>query len=274
MILINGEPENRVRVTDRGLQYGDGVFETIAFRNDIAEFLDAHLQRLTLACDQLNIPFDSLILLQNELNDVLQSLTGSQAIIKIIITRGSGGRGYFADHNAKPSRIISTHPIPNYPKSFSEQGISVRYCQHPLSENKILSGIKHLNRLDQVLARNEWSDPNIAEGIMLDQHGFIIEGTMTNIFIVKSGRLITPSLTRSGVLGVMRAQVINLASNLGFTTKEEQVKKEDFDAADEAFVCNSINGIWPVTYNVNTKINYGNGMMTQKIQHALLAMKK
>lgn len=267
MILVNGKPENRISVLDRGLQYGDGLFETIAFRNGISEFLDAHLQRLILGCERLSIPFKQLEQLRTELAIVYQQL-GDDAVIKIIVTRSSGGRGYFADKNVEPTRIISTHPYPAYPQSYIHLGVTLRLCEQILSENKCLAGIKHLNRLEQVLARNEWDDPDIAEGLMCDNHGNVIEGTMSNVFIVKSGRLYTPDLSTSGVSGIIRGQIIMLTKETDLVVEECVISKQKLFSADEIFVCNSLIGIWPVRKIADTV--YPVGAVTKRLQQALL----
>ena len=269
MILVNGKAEDRINITDRGLQYGDGLFETIAFRQGVAEFIDAHLQRLLAACERLKIPFSQLDLLHKELETVYQSCNGSDCIIKIVITRGSGGRGYLADSNIVPTRIISTHTMPNYPESYSKKGVSVRFCQHKLSENIVLAGLKHLNRLDNVLARNEWTDTSIAEGLMFDQSNHLIEGTMSNVFIVKSQQLITPQLDKSGVAGIMRAQIIKMAKQQGLTISESTLTQDDLTNADEVFVCNSVNGIWPVNSIDDIAKTYTVGPVTQQLQAVL-----
>ena len=274
MILINGEAEDRIIIADRGLQYGDGLFETIAFRNGIAEFIDAHLQRLLLGCKRLNIPFNQIELLQQELDTVYQSLNGPSAVIKIIITRGVGGRGYKSDNSIEPTRIISTHPLPNYPQSFVTDGISVQFCHHLLSENPVLAGLKHLNRLDNVLARNEWDDPMIAEGLMFDQSHHLIEGTMSNVFVVINDQLITPLLNASGVAGIMRATIINIAKQLGLIVKENTLTRDVLISANELFICNSLNGIWPVTKIIDTEITYQHGPITKKLQLHLSEMER
>lgn len=274
MILRNGIADNRINIADRGLQYGDGLFETIAYYDGEAEFVEAHLDRLVAGCERLNIPFQQLEQLRTELTTVYQQLATDNAVIKIIITRGEGGRGYLADSDVEPTRIISTHSYPNYPDSYSQSGVQLRFCQQTLSENKTLAGIKHLNRLEQVLARNEWQDPDIAEGLMCDNHGNIIEGTMSNVFIVKSGQLITPVLTNSGVAGIMRAQIIQLADKQDITVKEREIAKDELAQADELFVCNSVIGIWPVTNIVDTNIKYSIEDVTQMLQQGLEQAKK
>lgn len=272
MIIINGKPENRINISDRGLQYGDGIFETIAYRNGKAEFLEAHLSRLSVGCQRLRIPFQQQTQLQKELAIVLNELADNDAVVKIIISRGSGGRGYLADSNIEPTRIISTYPIPSYSENRTKIGVKVRFCQQRLSENSSLAGIKHLNRLEQVLARNEWHDPAIAEGIMLDQHDHIIEGTMSNLFVVKAAKLMTAELSKSGVAGIIRSQIIALAGANNIDCKEATLTKSTLVNADEVFVCNSIVGLWPVISIVDSKIeyNYSIGKITTQLQGLLL----
>jgi len=272
MILINGRAENRIEITDRGLQYGDGLFETLPYRNGYLEYLDAHLKRLTLGCERLSIPFQHLDLLITELETFCHTLI-DDFVIKIIITRGSGGRGYFAN-NIEPTRIISSHPFPTYPDTYSQLGVSVRLCKHKLSENPILAGIKHLNRLDQVIARNEWDDTTIAEGLMFDQQNNLIEATMSNIFIVKSGQLLTPLLTTSGIVGVMRAEIIRLAIEHDIPVKEVVLTQKDLLNADEVFVCNSVNGLWPVNFITDTQHTYPVGSVTKLCQDLIMQAQK
>jgi 4-amino-4-deoxychorismate lyase len=272
MILINGLHDDKIAISDRGLQYGDGLFETMVYRAGSIEFIDAHFARLIDGCRRLNIEFAQAEKLNNEINIVCQSLTGNDAIIKVIITRGSGGRGYLATSGVEPTRVISTHPLPIYPTHYSQAGIKVRLCTHTLSENVALAGIKHLNRLDQVIARNEWHDADIAEGIMLDCAGNVIEGTMSNVFIVKAGKLLTPVLDKSGVAGVMRSQIISLAAELNISVVEANIHLEDFMAADEIFVSNSVIGLWPVS-EIDNNV-YHVGPVTQNIQYVLQQAKK
>ena len=272
MVLINGLPDDKIAITDRGLQYGDGLFETMAFRAGMIEFLDAHFARLIDGCRRLNIEFTQTEKLSTELKQVCQNLADNDAIIKIIITRGSGGRGYFAASGVEPTRIISTHPLAQYPAHYSQAGVKVRLCTHTLSENAALAGIKHLNRLDQVLARNEWHNTDIAEGIMLDQTSNVIEGTMSNVFLVKAGKLFTPQLDKSGVAGVMRAQIILLAGKLNISVVKTKIHLDDLMAADEVFITNSIIGIWPVSVIDNTV--YLVGPITKSLQCTLQQAKK
>lgn len=272
MVLINGLPDDRIDITDRGLQYGDGLFETMVYRSGTIEFLEAHIERLSEGTKRLRIKFGQVKELRDELNRVCQGLVKDDAIIKIIITRGSGGRGYLAASSVEPTRIISTHPLPAYPPVNSQAGVKVRLCSHTLSENPALAGIKHLNRLDQVLARSEWHDPTIAEGIMLDSNENVIEGTMSNVFMVKSARLLTPKLNKSGVAGIMRGKILDLARGLNIPVVEANIHIDEFMKSDEIFLSNSIIGIWPVL-NVDNML-YSKGQLTQSLQSALDKVRK
>ncbi|RLA00777.1 MAG: aminodeoxychorismate lyase, partial [Gammaproteobacteria bacterium] len=182
-VLVNGKPNDCVPTSDRGLLYGDGVFETIAVKNGQLHFWSEHVRRLQSGCERLGIdPVDETQLMGECRSLIRQS---QQAVIKVIITRGSGGRGYRLPEQARPTRIIQLHEWPDYPASCTERGIKTRICRARLGHNASLAGIKHLNRLEQVLARQEWNDPNIMEGLMLDSDGDLVEGTMSNVFMVK-----------------------------------------------------------------------------------------
>lgn len=265
MILVNGECREHIEVSDRGFQYGDGLFETIAVTNGQPVFLDRHLERLNTGCGRLYIPFPGNELLAFEAQKLCRH--SINAVLKLILTRGSGGRGYRQPDLIQTTRVLSTHPFPEYPGIYKEQGIVARFCNTRLGLNPVLAGIKHLNRLEQVLARAEWTDPDVQEGIMLDINDRIIEGTMTNLFYVKKDSLYTPSLSFSGVAGIMRGIVIALSSDLGISVIEHTFPKDELLSADEIFVCNSIVGIWPVKQIANRCFPVG--MRTRQLQACL-----
>ena len=268
MILINGESKEHIEISDRGFQYGDGLFETIEVRDGQAVFLDAHLERLNSGCQRLYIPFPDVDLLRLEADRLcrqwVHTAHSGRAVLKIIITRGSGGRGYRQPDDIKPTRLLSLHPYPDYPATYLEQGVVARFCITRLGLNSVLAGIKHLNRLEQVMARAEWTDPGIQEGLMLDADGYVIEGTMTNLFYVKDNSLCTAVLARSGVAGIMRGIIIKLAAEQGLSVIEHAFTKEELLAADEIFVCNSIIGIWPVRQIETAQFSVG--PITKNIQ--------
>lgn len=183
-MLVNGEQHDTIAIMDRGFQYGDGLFETIEVRANQPIFLEQHLKRLNADSKRLYLPQIDVDLLHSEIHQLCQNV--GNAVLKIIITRGSGGRGYRQPDVIQPTRILSLYPFPDYPKSYYFDGIVARICKTRLGLNPDLAGIKHLNRLEQVMARAEWNDAAIQEGIMLDFNGRVIEGTMTNLFYVKT----------------------------------------------------------------------------------------
>lgn len=262
MILINGVSKEHIEVTDRGFQYGDGLFETIEVRDGKAVFLERHLERLSSGCVRLLIPFPGAELLSFELKQLCSS--SARAALKIIVTRGSGGRGYRQPDVIEPSRVLSLHPYPDYPEIYQQQGVVARFCTSRLGLNPTLAGIKHLNRLEQVMARAEWHDPAIQEGLMLDVNDHVIEGTMTNLFYIKNNSLYTAALANSGVAGIMRGIIMALATDQGVPVIEHLYTQDELLTADELFVCNSIIGIWPIKQIAT--MHFSVGPITQSIQ--------
>lgn len=244
MILINGVEADFVAVKDRGFQYGDGLFETLEIYRGKPLFLNQHFHRLTEGCSRLAIPCPDLGLLSAEINQL--SSNAERAVLKLIITRGSGGRGYRQPDSILTTRVVSLYPYPDYPADYVDEGVNTIFCQTRLGISSLLAGIKHLNRLEQIMARNEWQQPEIQEGIMLDVNDYVIEGTMTNLFYSKDNTLYTAPVQLSGVAGIMRSIIIALASANNLPLIEQYYGKEDLLIADELFISNSIIGIWPV----------------------------
>lgn len=265
MILINGECREHIEISDRGFQYGDGLFETIEVRDGQAVFLERHLERLNSGSQRLYIPFPGAELLSSEARTLCrQQRASTRDVLKIIVTRGSGGRGYRQPDVIQPTRVLSLHPYPDYPATYQEQGIVARFCTTRLGLNPTLAGIKHLNRLEQVMARSEWHDPAIQEGLMLDANDHVIEGTMTNLFYIKNNSLYTATLTHSGVAGIMRRIIMTLSAGHGLSVIEHGFTKDDLLSADEVFVCNSIIGIWPIKQIGTARFSVG--PITESIQ--------
>ena len=239
---INGSPSSAVPINDRGLAYGDGVFETIRV-NKTPVLFSQHLSRLMRGLGVLDIPFDRPIL-EDVISRYLQHR--GQGIFKIIVTRGVGGRGYESLPNPEPNRILSWHPLPEYPPTYFSKGVSVYACKTVLAQNPSLAGIKHLNRLEQVLARNEWGQENYQEGIVCDLQGNAIEAVFSNLWVVNDGCLMTPRLDMSGVAGVMREWLLQELPIHGVKVKEVTLPSRELSSMDEVFLSNSVFGIWPV----------------------------
>jgi 4-amino-4-deoxychorismate lyase len=180
------------------------------------------------------------------LREELARVAPSDATVKIVVTRGAGGRGYSIAGDAAPTRIVAAFPAASYDPAFARDGVHVRRCTLVLAEQPLLAGVKSLNRLENVLARSEWSDASIAEGLLADAGGRVIEGTMSNVFLVKHGLVATPDLGRSGVVGAQRERVRELLAGAGFECRVADITWKDVEAADEVFLTNSLIGAWPV----------------------------
>jgi 4-amino-4-deoxychorismate lyase len=241
-VLVNGRPGNTLDVLDRGLQYGDGLFETVAIRAGRPRLLRHHLERLADGCRRLLMDAPDPDLIAREIAEVVRA---PAAVVKVIVTRGIGGRGYRPPKGLQASRIVASFPWPDHSGGQSAAGIRLRTCTTRLSSNPRLAGIKHLGRLEQVLARAEWQDDSIAEGLMLDEAGHVVCGTQSNLFALIAGELVTPRVDRCGVAGVMRRAVLEWASGRGVPTREVDLRPQELPGAAEMFVTNAIVGAWP-----------------------------
>lgn len=259
--LVNGRSASSIPTDDRGLAYGDGLFETIKVLNGKPLFWERHLQRLKEGCNRLEIPFIPEKLLEKESTLLLDGT--DNAVLKIIVTRGSGGRGYQFPEQVQPRRIISLFPAASYPADYYSEGIEIGICQTRLGANRALAGIKHLNRLEQVLARNELTDSGYSEGVMLDHSCFPIEGCMSNLFWVTGQTLYTPSLEESGVKGIARSVILDLANRKGIPLKIGRFELEHLMNADEVFLTNSVIDVWPIR-KIRDQI-YNVGPVTQQL---------
>lgn len=263
-MLVNGFAADTVSVRDRGFQYGDGLFETIAVSRGTPLLWERHMLRLAAGAARLAMPPPDTALLRTEAGKLDHG--AERAVLKIILTRGISGRGYRPDASASMTRVLDLLPWPDYPFAWAREGAEVRLCQTRLGTQSRLAGLKHLNRLEQVLARAEWDD-ECAEGLMRDESGNIIEGTMTNIFLARDGVLHTPDLTRCGVEGVMRGVVLERAEHLGIECRIGPVTVAQLEQADEVFLTNSLIGLWPVRRLENR--SYTIGETTRKIRQAI-----
>lgn len=235
-MLINGSAGTSPFLANRGLAYGDGVFETIRIHRQKLLFGDLHLTRLAKGLQGLAIP-DCVDALYQDLDTVRTDLP-AEGVLKIIVTRGAGGRGYRAG-DAPPERFLSLHPLP---PAVEKPGIQAFVCRTGLSHNPMLAGIKHLNRLEQVIASVAWPGEAFHEGLMLDTDGFVIEGTRSNVFACIDGRLLTPSLEYCGIAGILRQYLLEEMPAL----EVAKLTLSDLAQADEIFFGNSVAGIWPV----------------------------
>jgi len=258
--LVNGQSTG-IDPADRGLAYGDGLFETMAASEGRIRWLDLHLDRLEEGCRRLEIPAPSRSLIAREIDSCCPRK--GRAVVKLIVTRGPGARGYPPPEPATPTRVLTISQWPDYSDSYYRAGVSVRTCRLRLGENPALAGIKHLCRLEQVLAQLELRGQPVQQGLMLDASGGVAQGTSSNVFIVAGGELATPSLARCGIKGVMRRAVLEASRSLDIRAEERDVVPAELLGADEVFVTNALFGIWPVTELDGRR--FAVGPMTQRL---------
>lgn len=239
-VLINGVEGDRVPVFDRGLAYGDGLFETIRAIDGAAPLWARHMARLREGCGRLGLPVPDNGVLVAEFARVARH--APDCVVKIILTRGIGERGYAPSANAAATRVVSAFPTPVLPPDWYREGIRVRCCALRLAAQPRLAGIKHLNRLEQVLARAEWSDPDVVEGLLFAQRGALVSATAANVFVGLGGALLTPPVDACGVAGVLRGALLDALPG----TQVKTISKEDLMQADELFLTSSVRGVLPV----------------------------
>ncbi|WP_201314842.1 aminodeoxychorismate lyase [Dyella sp. EPa41] len=257
-VLVDGAPADTLSVADRGLSYGDGLFETIRFVHGLAPLWARHMQRLRESSRRLGMPACDA---ERCLHEALAVSTGlAHAVVRITLTRGMGERGYAPPAAPKPTRIVAAFEAPVMHGDNYQRGIRVRWCDTRLGLQPLLAGMKHLNRLEQVLARAEWSDAAIPEGLLLDLEGNVISATMANLFAVIDGALVTPSVERCGVAGVARAEVLSVRLDARVGT----LRPDELQRASEVFLSSSVRGILPVQAVGDTV--YGPGPVTRAMQ--------
>ncbi len=242
--LVNGRYDGSLTPFDRGFAYGDGVFRTLPVYGGRAHCWQRHYLRLEADCNVLGIVCPSEEILRDDIARLLEE--GEDAVIKITVTRGESARGYAVPPLAQPTRVVSKAPLPQYPESHFGDGVALHLCETRLARQPKLAGIKHLNRLENVLARMEWVDGQLADGLMLDEGGGVIEATMSNLFIRSGNTLMTPDLSRCGVAGVTRDRILELAPQLGYDTEIRHLRLPEVMDADEVIICNSLYGAWQV----------------------------
>ena len=247
--IVNGSFDYAISPLDRGLAYGDGVFRTMVVHQGQPECWPQHYQKLVADCAAIKIVCPSAELLISDIQQLFseEEITANLAsVIKIIITRGEGERGYAPPAITNPLRVLIKTDMCTYPKSHFTEGVHLHVCKTTLAAQPLLAGVKHLNRLENVLARMEWTDPNITDGIMLDAHQHVIECTSANIFIRHGDSLTTPNLEQCGVAGITRQRILNLVHLIGLNVKVDSFQLDRLIAADEVFISNSLYGAFQV----------------------------
>lgn len=265
-VWINGKDDSHLDPADRGLAYGDGLFETLRVEKSRAVLGDAHFSRLQHSAADLGIPLD-IAALRLDFSRFLTHCTPA-CVAKIIVTRGVSGRGYLPDPAAVPTVVFSAHALPEHPASHAADGIRAGLCTQRLGKQPMLAGYKHLNRLEQVLLRRELVALQADEALVCDVDGHVVEGVSSNVFFVRDGVLHTPRLDMAGVRGVLRAAVMDVADRQGIALREASYGVDAFMAADEVFFCNSVNGVWPVArlHDGHSERHWHPGPLTRRLQ--------
>ncbi len=246
--ISNGEAHDGLPFDDRAWQYGDGLFETIAIRDGQPRLLDWHLERLAVGCARLGIELPATTSLETDITTALRAADndGKYALAKLVVTAGQGPRGYARSAARSTYYLAVFDSRPLEPRHYHD-GVAVRMCNTRLAHQPQLAGIKSLNRLEQVLARNEWDDASIFEGLTCDTAGNLICGTMSNVFIVADNEIVTPDLSGAGVAGIMRRKVLELAHQHELPVIVRPVPRDALDAAREVFLTSSQFGLLPVS---------------------------
>jgi 4-amino-4-deoxychorismate lyase len=251
-VLVDGVSTDCFPVDDRGLMYGDGVFRTLRVTDGVPRWWDDQLAKLTEDCGRIGIVAPDAACWQMDLAQISSGMT--DGVLKLVVTRGSSTRGYLPPQPASQRRLMRYDALS--PRQPTAEGLTVRICALRLARQPRLAGIKHLNRLENVLARAEWNAPEIHEGLLLDQSERVISGVMSNLFIWSRNRLVTPRLDQCGVAGVARARLMCQARAQGMEVKEAELSLQDVFDADEVMLTNSVAGLrrvaqlesksWPV----------------------------
>lgn len=244
MLWINGQLQQQLAVSDRGTQFGDGCFTTARVRDGEILWLDRHLARLQQAAERLMLPSIDWLSLSHEMSLAAQGR--GEGIVKVILTRGHGGRGYSIQGCDNPTRIVMQADYPAHYAHWREQGVSLHLSSVALARSPLLAGIKHLNRLEQILIRIDLEQRAADEVLVLDTSGALVECCAANLFWRKGNRVYTPDLSYAGVDGVARQHIISLLSGSDF---ELHIVTEPVDTladADEAIICNALMPVVPV----------------------------
>jgi len=241
---INGIEQTDIAARDRAVQFGDGCFTTAAIQDGKIQLLAAHLQRLQESCERLFMPLPNLPQLATEMQQIAAEQT--QAVLKVILTPGAGGRGYSRKGCTAPTRILSLSPWPQHYATLQQQGATLVTSPIMLARNPLLAGLKHLNRLEQVLIRHHLDKTKADEALVLDTAGTVVECCAANLFWRKGNNIFTPRLEQAGVNGIMRRYLMAQMARSGQSCQLIDGSRDDVLNADEVVICNALMPVLPV----------------------------
>ncbi len=260
VVLINGEEQSKVSIFNRNMQYGDGLFETCIAKDNRILFWPNHFKRLNKGCEKLNIKKIEESYWMSDLKKAFALSEHNNCIVKLILSRGDSSRGYGYKDDIVPARVVIISEIK---KTVANNSFSLEYSDSGYHSNPQLAGIKHCNRLEQILARSNLSSD---EGIMLDENENVISVTQGNIYLIIGNILLTPKLDKCGIVGTRRSLILELAKSLNIEVKEEVISADKLKQADEVFISNSVIGIQSVKSIESDSL--GDNPLTEEIKAA------
>ncbi|MCP1726865.1 4-amino-4-deoxychorismate lyase [Natronospira proteinivora] len=262
---LNEVPLESEAWPNRGLQFGESLFETMLAMDGRLPLWERHWARLRQGCERLEIPCPPKATLREDIRRMCPPQ--GRWVIKLILTLAGGDRGYRRPSEPESQCYLGCFPAPDT----SGQLLQLQLCEHRLGRQAALAGLKHSNRLDQVLARREVDQAGRDEGLLRDEDGRIIEAVAANIFLVGQGMVLTPELSHSGVAGVMRAEVLDSCRKQGIDARVTELRLRDILLADEVFLSNSLNGIRPVVglHGHDIQAQWPPGRITHQLQTVL-----
>jgi len=262
IVLINGAKQSKISIFNRNVQFGDGLFETCVVENKKILFWVNHFARLNRGCEQLKISKVDESVWLSDVKKALSLCSYDHCVVKLILSRGESLRGYGFKDDIKPVRAVIVSELQ---KTTLNNSFCLEYCQSGYDSNPKLAGIKHCNRLEQVLARAGLKSD---EGIMLDENHNVISVTQGNIYAIHGNTLITPKLDKCGVEGTRRDVILDLAKLLGIKVKVDTLSVKELGQANEVFISNSIIGIQSISQIGD--ISFSENLITKKIKDAFM----
>ena len=241
VVLIDGEVESKISIFNRNMQYGDGLFETCVAKDSQVLFWENHFDRLNNGCKRLKIKKIANSVWLKDIKKALSLSSENNCIVKLILSRGNSLRGYSYSKDIEPIRVVIVSKLNEYK---TKKTYSLEYAMSGFHSNPKLAGIKHCNRLEQIMARtNMLAD----EAIMLDESKSIISVTQGNLYFIFGNKLVTPKLDKCGVIGSRRSIILELSRFINLEVAEDEISIKQLEKANEVFVSNSLIGIQPVT---------------------------
>lgn len=268
--LINGSATRTLASTDRGFHFGQGVSTRIKVVGGRAQLWHTHMDILQRGCSALGFPIQGV---EKLVKRDLGLLPKADLTLCITLTAGLGSRELNAPNQIQPTRILQVQPCTHLQAEVEQarvSGVELTLCETRMAIQPRLAGIKQLNRMEQVLARAEWSDPTLFDGVLCDTEGFVVGATRANLFWVKQGVLFTPDLRCAGIRGAMRSAIMRLCSDLGITVVEVRASVAEVAQADELFLSSAADGILPVKAWLQKQYPVEDSGLTAKLQSALI----